>query len=402
MSKSKFFTGQPIFSQLIHLIPTTVIFNAVSKHKSDRYYKKFNTYHHLLTMLYACYQGCGSLREVVTGMAASEGRLQPLNMKHLPTRSTVAEANLRRSPNVFEDIYMGILKKYQSFLSDSCPKKDRLKRRSVIIDSTTISLFQEVLKNAGRPSISGQKKGGIKVHMAINAKEDVPYLIRMTAAAAHDAPFMKEVNPPKGSIVIMDRGYNNFRQMNFWKKAGVDWVSRLRSNNVVEVVSSKILQPSEIEEGIVRDERIILGFKKSEERVNCRLIAYCDSATGKSFQFITSNNRLSAVNIAMLYKRRWQIEMLFKRIKQNMPLRSFLGDNENAIKIQIWCALIADLLLKIAQSKVVKKWSFANLASFIRLHLMNYTHLFKFLENPELCRITNPVPDFQLKLYLTG
>ena len=402
MNKSTFFTGQPIFSQMIRFIPRHIVSKAAIEHKSNRYCKKFDTYHHLLTMLYACFQNCTSIREVVTGLQASQGRLQSLNMHYLPARSTFAEANERRTPEVFEQIYLELLDRYRHFLSDS-RFKDALLKRLIIIDSTTISLFQEILKNAGRPGLSGKRKGGVKVHMAVNAREDVPYLIRLTAAAKADAPFMRELHPPAGSIVVMDRGYTNFHFMNQWQAAKADWITRLRSKSVVEIIEQKTLTDNDKAGGVVSDEHIVLGFKNNQiEQVKCRLIKYFDSETKKAFEFITSNKRLSPLKIAMLYKQRWQIEILFKRLKQNMPLQYFFGDNENAIKIQIWCALIADLLLKVIRSKVKRNWAFSNLASFIRLHLMNYTHMFKFLENPEKCRIYNPIPNLQLKLKLSG
>ncbi|RZJ83518.1 MAG: IS4 family transposase [Chryseobacterium sp.] len=402
MNKSNFFTGQPIFSQLIRFIPKQVIVNAATKYKSDRYCKRFDTYHHLLTMLYACYQHCKSLREVTTGLQASQGRLQSLNMHYLPARSTLAEANQRRTSQVFEQIYFDLLNRYRHFLSDS-RFKDPLLKRLIIIDSTTISLFQEILKNAGRPAINGKKKGGIKVHMAVNAHEDVPYLIRLTAAAKADAPFMKELNPPAGSIIVMDRGYNNFHWLNRWQTAKADWITRVRKNSIIETTGQKAVTENDQLGGVLSDQLITLGFKTNKtEQVKCRLIKYYDKESKKEFEFITSNNRFSALKIAMLYKQRWQIETLFKRLKQNMPLEYFLGDNENAISIQIWCALIADLLLKVVQSRLKRTWAFSNMASFIRLHLMNYTHIFKFLENPEKCKIYNPIPDLQLKLSLYG
>lgn len=398
MNKSTFFTGQPVFSQLIKFIPASLIYNAVFEHKSDRYSKKFDTYHHLLTMLYACFQNCTSLREVTTGLHASEGRLQSLNMHYLPARSTLADANKRRPHSVFEQIYLGLYSKYRHFLSDS-RFKDPLIKRLVIIDSTTISLFEDVLKNAGRPAADGRRKGGIKVHTAMNAKESVPYLIRFTDAAKTDIPFMKEVNPPPGSIVVMDRGYHNFKQLNSWRLAQVDWITRLRANNVYEVTKEKQISEKDKAAGVINDQWITLGYKIKIEKVHCRLVTYYDSEGQRTFQFITSNKRLSALKIAMLYKQRWQIEMLFKRLKQNMPLEYFLGENENAIKIQIWCSLIADLLLKVVASLVKRRWAFSTLASFVRLHLLNYTHVLKFLEHPERCRIYNPAPpQIQLKL----
>lgn len=402
MSKSSFFAGQPIFSQLVQLIPRHVVTKATLHHQTDRYYKKFDTYHHLITMLYTCYQHCTSLREVVTGLQACEGRLQSLNIRYLPARSTLAEANQNRTYEVFAQIYYQLLERYRDFLPDS-RIKDKLLNRLIIIDSTTISLFQEILKNAGCPGVNGKKKGGIKVHMAVRAREDVPYLVRLTAAAKADVPLMKELNPPKGSIVVMDKGYNSFHWMNQWSSKGVDWVTRLRSNNVYKVEQELSISEKEAANGIVSDQLIVLGFENTKiERVSCRLVCYYDADKKQSFQFITSNKRWVPSKVAMLYKRRWQIETLFKRLKQNMPLEYFLGDNENAIKIQIFCSLIADLLLRVVTSKVKRRWSFSNLASFVRLHLMNYTHIYKFLEHPERCRISNPAPDNQLKLFWSG
>jgi transposase len=191
--------------------------------------------------------------------------------------------------------------------------------------------------------------------------------------------------------------------MNQWASKGVDWVTRLRSNNVYKVTQDLSISEKETAHGIVSDQLIVLGFENTKiERVPCRLVCYYDADKNREFQFITSNKRWAPSKVAMLYKRRWQIETLFKRLKQNMPLEYFLGDNENAIKIQIFCSLIADLLLRVVTTKVKRRWSFSNLASFVRLHLMNYTHVYRFLENPERCGIYNPPPDIQLKLSWSG
>lgn len=402
MSKSSFFTGQPIFSQLVRFIPRSFVAKAAAQHQSDYYCKRFDTYHHLIAMLYTCYQHCTSLREVVTGLQACEGRLQSLNIHYLPPKSTLADANKRRTYEVFAQLYYQLLERYRDFLPDS-RIKDTLSKRLIIIDSTTISLFQEILKNAGRSGVNGKKKGGIKVHMAVNARENVPYLVRLTAAAKADVPLMKELHPPKGSIVVMDKGYNSFHWMNQWSSNGVDWVTRLRYNNVYTVEKDLNVSATQAAAGVLSDQLITLGFANNKiEQVSCRLVCYHDKDKDRTLHFITSNKRWSPSNVAMLYKQRWQIEILFKRLKQNMPLEYFLGDNENAIKVQIFCSLIADLLLRVVSSRIKKRWSFSNLASFIRLHLMNYTHLFRFLEHPERCRIYNPVPNMQLNLFQSG
>ncbi len=403
MNKSTFFTGQPIFSQLIKLIPRSIIARACLDNSSDRYYKKFDTYHHLTTMLYCCYQHCTSLREVVSGMGACEGRLQSLGITHLPARSTLSEANMRRSYQTFEQIYYSLYKRYQTFLPDS--RIDELSRRLVIIDSTTISLFQEILKGAGIRGINGRKKGGIKVHTAIRANEDVPFLLRFSSSASADVSFLKHVYLPKGSVVVMDRGYNSYKKFHEWSSDGIDWVTRLRADSKYEVLNERPVTDQQRLLGVRGDQNIKLGFKNNViQQVEARIVRYYDQENQREFAFITNNRSWDPYKIAEIYKRRWQIELLFKRLKQNMPLTYFLGDNENAIKIQIYCALIADLLLKMATNGIKRKWAFSNLASIVRLHLMNYTSLRKFLEHPDKCRILNPTPilNTQLKLSFSG
>lgn len=400
MGKSTFFTGQPIFTQLVSFLSKSSIGEAVCNHQSDHYYKKFNTYHHLITMLYAIYQHCTSLREVVTGMGACEGRLQSLGIKYLPARSTLSEANKARSYEVFEQIYQSLLKKYLAVLPDSRNQTSDL----VIIDSTTITLFKEILKGTGHKRIDGKRKGGIKVHMAVRASEDVPYLVRFSSGATPDVTFLKHLHLPAGSVAVMDRGYSNFKNYNEWTRQKVNWVTRLNNNNRYAVLKDHQLSPLDQAEGVLSDQIIMLGFDKQKEKVRCRLIRYCDPGSQKLFLFITNNFKWTPTKAASIYKQRWQIELLFKRLKQNMPLQYFLGDNENAIKIQIYCSLIADILLKMATLRIKRKWAFSNLAALVRLHLMNYTNLRKFLEHPDKCRIANPIPvqSIQLKLNLSG
>lgn len=403
MNKSSFFTGQPIFSQLIKFITKASVNKIVRACNSDHYSKRFNTWHHLIAMLYCCYQHCTSLREVVSGMAACEGRLQSAGISHLPARSTLSDANKRRSYEVFEEIYLSLYHQYHAFLSDS--RSDKLSKRMVIIDSTTISLFQEILKGAGCPGLNGRKKGGIKVHTAIRANENIPCLIRFSPAAGADVNFLKDIHLPKGSIVVMDRGYKNYKQFHEWNYEGICWVTRLQPNGVYEVAKDRPVKQHHKQRGIISDQNIILGFKNNRiQQVKCRLVRYYDTTTKREFAFITNNLLWSPVTVAEIYKKRWQIELLFKRYKQNMPLLYFLGDNENAIKVQIYCALIADLLLKVATKGIKRKWAFSNLVSIVRLHLMNYTCFVRFLEHPEKCRIINPVPAFnpQLQLMFSG
>jgi len=400
MNKSTFFSGQPIFSQLLQSLPKSEVLRLARAHHSDHYYKKFTTHAHLVAMLYACYEQCTSLREVVTGMRACEGKLQCLQLRSLPARSTLSEANQRRSYEVFESIYYHLFERYRQALPDSRFKKDPLSRRLILIDSTTISLFKEILQNTGPAKVNGKKKGGIKVHMMVNASQDVPSLIRLTPGKCNDSVFLKHLHITKGSVVVMDRGYNGFSKLMEWNKQQVWWVTRLRSNTHYEVVGKVEVTQAQKDQGVLEEQQIVMGaMKKDIPKVPCRLIRYYDDVTNRQLTFITNNIKWKPAKVAAIYKRRWQIELLFKRIKQNTPLQYFLGDNENAIKIQIFCALISDLLLKIATTSIKRAWAHSHLYSLVRLHLMNYTNLIRFLENPYSTPIVDPIPKGQLNLF---
>lgn len=381
MSKSIFFTGQPIFSQVLSFVPRAQVDQISAQNQSDRYCKRFNTYDHLVSMLYAVFNNCNSIRELTSGLLAWEQRIKHLGVSYFPRRSTFSDANSRRSEEVFGQIYQFLHNRYRHNLPDS--RKGR-SSKLYIADSTTISLFQEVMRNAGRPASNGKRKGGIKVHTLIRSDEDVPCLIRFSAGAAHDSPFLKELKLPKGSILVFDRGYNDYAQFEKFSDQGITWVTRRRRNTVYRIIEKLPVSESQSGKGVQKDKLVILGHRAYEHPLaHARLIHYTDPVSGEKFQFLTNNTKLAPATIAGLYQKRWQIEILFKRLKQNYPLRYFLGESENAIKIQIWCSLIADLLIKLIKSLAGRKWSFSNLASIIRIHLMTYIDIFSFLKNPE-------------------
>jgi hypothetical protein len=400
MNKSNHFSGQPTFSQLIKLIPKEIVSRCITETRADHYYKKFNTWHHLVSMLFTCYGHCHSLREVVSGMRALEGRLLSAGINYFPARSTFAEANARRDSKVFELIF-NALKKYWDDLS---PDSQTKYKKVYIIDSSTIKLFQEIFKGAGMSKSNGKRKGGLKVHMAVQDQQSIPSVIHITQAASHDVTFTKHINLPIGSTIVMDRGYRNYKQYNDWAKQKVRWVTRMHPNSYFIVRKHFAISARQKNGGVLEDSRIRLGHpSKKISKVNCRLIKYISPITGKYFEFITNDFAAKPLTIASLYKKRWSIELLFKRLKQNMPLQYFLGDNQNAIRIQIWCALIADLLLQVVRKQVKRKWAFSNIVSIVRLHLFNYLNLFSFLENPERCTIQAGLKQYdQLKLQLSG
>lgn len=381
MGKNTYFTGQPILNQILKLIPKDYVLQISKELGSNRYYKSFDTYNHLVTMLYCTFNKCTSSREVSTGMKACENKLHHLGIKKSPPKSTLCDANKKRSFEAFEMIYKRLHDLYRKSLPDS--PNTSLKKDLYILDSSTISLFQEILKAAGKNPVNGKRKGGIKVHTLIDASEDIPLKIKFTSAAAHDVPFLKEINLNRGAVVAFDKGYVDYKEYQRFSDEGMFYVTRLREKAIYEVLESLEVADSERENGVIKDQIVIIGHTthKQVTRTKARLVTYSDN--DKTFCFLTNNFDFNPLTVANIYKDRWKIELLFKRIKQNFPLKYFLGDNENAIKIQIWCAFIADLLLKVIQAKTVKKWAYSNLVSIVRLHLLSYIDLLKFLNDPD-------------------
>lgn len=383
MSKNKYFSGQLIFSQLIELIPRSLVLKAARQFKTDYYTKKFDTFSHLVTMLFVIYKGCTSLRETVMGLGLCYNKLPHLGLSGIPARSTLADANARRDSEVFDKMHQDIYFRLRQFLPDSRKKKGR--KNLYIVDSTTVSLFQEIMGTVGVTPKDGKRKGGFKVHTLIKADEDVPCFVRIKSAASHDSPFLKLIKLPPQSVLTFDRGYVNYNQYNRFSQEKIWIVTRVTDNMVWTVDKERIVNDNQLKSGVLSDQEVTLGHHHSKKsiKVKGRYIIFQELKTGRIFEYFTNNLRLQPLTIANIYQKRWQIETLFKRIKQNFPLRYFLGDNENAIRIHTWCALIADLLLKVIKNGIKRKWSFSGIASIVRQHLMEYVNLTSFLQYPE-------------------
>jgi hypothetical protein len=402
MNKSTYFFGHSVFGQLISLIDSKIIKAVARKHMSDHYVKKFDTSDHLISMLFSTFAHCTSLREVAASMLGLKGKMNHFQLKNIPYKSTLSDANKRRSHLTFQDIYYSLLEQYQPIISDS-RQKYAWENRLEIIDSSTISLFKDILSCVGRKPITGKRKGGIKVHTQINLQEKVPKLIWFSAATTHDKQFLKHIQLEKGKIAVFDKGYNDYKTFDEFTQNGIFFVTRLKSNASYESVRENEI-PSYIDNGVIKDEIIQVEVKENGKYLKTtelRKIAYWDDENKRCFEFITNLIGMNAGHIALIYKKRWQIELLFKQLKQNFPLKFFLGDNENAIKIQIWCTLIVNLLLTVIHKQIKRKWAFSNLASFCRLHLFNYIHLIKFLENPQKDWMKEFDPQLQIEFNTT-
>ncbi len=383
MGKSSNFFGQPIFSQMIGLLSKNKIEKRVKDRSSDHYCKRFSTFQHLITMVYGVTSGCNSLRELCGGIVSYGDKIAHCQFNYSPKRSTISDANKRRDCAVFEDIYYDLVKEYLPALSDS-HKSLVLDKKVYAIDSATISLFQPIFECVGRNAHNGKRKGGIKSHQKLDMQAGIPVKVYHSNAREHDSLFIQHkdvVN--KGEVVLFDKAYNNYGLFDKWNNEDTYFVTRLK-NNAKELFLEEFDLPEATPNEILRDAKIALGYKNENgvgKQVELRLVSYYHTEKNKVYYFLTNLFDLPAEQIALLYKKRWEIELLFKKIKQNFPLQYFYGDNQNAIQIQIWCTLIALLLITFMKKQLTKSWSFSNLVSLLQKHLFTYAKFTDFFNN---------------------
>ena len=402
MGKSSNFFGQPIYGQLIKSLDREKIIEKSRKHGGEKYVKSFDGYTHLLTMLYAVIQRFDSLREIETSMTAEVRKLHHVGIDTVPKRSTLSDANARRSEKFFEEVYRDLYDENRDILSSDSRRggKEEWMKRLRIIDSTTVSLFSNtIFKGVGRHPKTGKKKGGIKVHAVICANEGVPCDVQFTSAATNDSFMLAPSHYSHNEIAAMDRAYINYAKFEELTDRGVVYVTKMKKNLNYEVLVDCMHQNPQ---GFMEYREQVVVFRKGDINHIARIITYVDIKKGrqpKLISLLTNDFDMPLETIVAIYRRRWQIESLFKQIKQNFPLRYFYGESANAIKIQIWVTLIANLLLSVLQSTLQRHWSFSGLATMVRIVLMYYLHLEKFLNQPDadlnnmLAEASEPPPE---------
>lgn len=386
MSKSTHFFGQPVYGQLIKSLDRAKIVEMSRKNGGEKYVKSFDGYVHLLTMLFAVIMRFDSLREIEAAMTAEVRKLAHLGIEKVPKRSTLSDANARRPEKFFEDVYRDLYESNKGKLSSDSRRNgtESWIKALRIIDSTTISLFSNMIfKGVGRHPKTGKKKGGIKVHSVIHANEGVPCDVRFTSAATNDSFMLAPSHYNHGEIVALDRAYINYEKFEELTDRGVTYVTKMKKNLKYEL----LLDFMEITpEGKMEYREQTVVFRKGGINHIARMITYVDIKKGKQPRLVTlltNDFDMRPETIVDIYRRRWQIESLFKQIKQNFPLRYFYGESANAIKIQIWVTLTANLLLSVLQSSLSRPWSFSGLATMVRIVLMYYLNLETFFNQPD-------------------
>jgi len=365
MSKdtTKNLVGQPIFKQVMKILPREQFDLIVNKYGSDRYYKSFFSWEQLVVMLFGIFSRW--MGEVCDGMRALAGKLNYLGMDSAPAKSTAGDALRDRDNEVFKLYYFALIKYFEPLLSVS--RKEKISfEKFYAFDSTTITLFSDVMKGVGRnPKGDGKKKGGLKVHMLTDVHADTAVFAKISEAKMHDKKFLQHLNPSTGSMLVFDKAYNYYRQFADWTEEGVYFVCRLKDNakaEVQEVLFEKLLEKDEY--GVYRIEHIHLKYKKEkQQKTLCLRLVYYRDEQGRKYKFITNNWDITAEEVA------------FKKIKQNFQLHFFYSDTENGIKTQIWCTLIAHLLLNVIRVLSKSKKAFSTVAALIRIHLISHLDL---------------------------
>ena len=387
MGKSTHFIGQPMYNQVIKLLDKSKVLQISRQNGGERYTKRFNAWIHLVVMLYAVIKRFDSLREITTSLLADTNKLAHIGITFKIGRSTLADANMRRPEAIFEAIYRDLYARYHhELISDSRSRKhSKWMEKLQIIDSTTITLFSNLLfKGVGRHPKAGKKKGGIKVHKVIHANEGVPSDIKFTSAATNDSFMLKPTHLSKGDILAMDRAYIDYEKFEELSRRGVIYVTKMKKSLKYQIRSDIMYQtPNGLME--VRTQNVTFS-KQVKDGVIChkaRIITYADEKKHKLISLQTNDMDSDPNEIVAIYRQRWEIELLFKQIKQNFPLKYFYGESANAIKIQIWGTLIANLLLTVLQKRFTRSWSFSGLATLARIVLMYYVDFYSLFNNPE-------------------
>ena len=409
MGKSSHFIGQPMYGQVIKLLDKSKILQISRENGGERYTKRFNGWIHLVVMLYAVIMRFDSLREITASLLKDARKLSHLGVTFKIGRSTLADANKRRSEAIFEAIYRDLYRTYRYTLSSDSRtgKTPKWMKRLQIIDSTTITLFSNLIfKGVGRHPKTGKKKGGIKVHTVIHANEGVPSDIRFTSAATNDSFMLKPSSLSKGDIVAMDRAYIDYEKFEQLTNNQVVYVTKMKKSLKFEILSDTIYQaPEGVMEVRIQEVKFTKKKQSGETIVHhARIITYVDIKKHKLISLLTNDKEFDPAEIIEIYRRRWEIELLFKQIKQNFPLRYFYGESANAIKIQIWITLIANLLLMVMQKQLQRPWSFSGLATMVRITLMDYVDFYSLFNFPEkdwedILAKTNQSPAEQLMLF---
>ena len=372
-----------IMNQLLQVFPRSEFQQAVKTTKAERHARGFRSWDHFVAMLFCQLADAQSLREITGGLASGEGRLEQLGTT-VPKRSTLAYANEHRPWELFRNVFYNTAERCRAELGHKT--KFRFKNRLLSIDSSVVTLCSEMFPWA----TYSRQKGAVKLHFTLDHAGYLPEAMVITTGAYSELTVLRRRSYARGTILVMDRGFVDFRWFEQLNRNGVVFVTRIKKDTRYEIVEHRPVVPGK---GIVSDDVIRLTSRRSRKRYpeTLRLVTV-ETKEGERLEFLTNHMTLAASTIANIYKDRWQIETFFKLLKQNLRIKSFVGTSANAVWTQIWTALIAMLLIKFLQLKARFGWSFSNLVYFLRMNLLVYRDLWDWLHDPFTVVPSLPTP----------
>lgn len=378
-----------LFTQILSLFQRSVFAAHVRELKAERHARGFTCWSQFVAMLFCQLASARSLREISDGLKCCEGKLRHLGLEAEPKRSTLSYANAHRPWELYQKLFFDLLDKCRAI---SPQKKFRFKNKLISMDSTVIELCASMFDWAHWR----HAKGAVKLHLLLDHDGCLPVFAHITEGKTADVTVAKTLDFPKGTIVAMDRGYTDYRMYARWTKAGVFFVTRIKANANFLPVKSLPVPKS----GIVRSDEIIRLRPFEAGRPDLpdlrRIVVWLEDKK-EELVILTNNFVLAASTIAAIYKQRWQIELFFKLLKQQLKIKTFVGTSANAVRIQIWTALIAILLVRYLQFLSSFRWALSNLVALLRLNLFTYRNLWQWINRPF---DTPPEPALQLQLNL--
>lgn len=363
-----------LFSQMLNLIDRRDFDAAVIRTGAEQRSKGFSCWDQFVAMSFCQLAQAQSLREITQGLACCEGRLRHLGLEESPARSTLSYANRVRPAALYEAVFQSVLARCHA---TSAGHKFRFKNRLLSLDSTVLELCASMFDWAR----FRRTKGAIKLHLLLDHDGYLPVFAHITEGAVADVSVAQQLILPPGSIVAMDRGYNDYRLFEVWSEEKIGFVTRLKSNAEYFVAETR----TQADKGLIRADELIqfqcLTAGRTIWKTYRRIEVWLEDKQ-ESLVLLTNLLELSAVTIAAIYKERWQIELFFKALKQNLRIKTFVGTSANAVHIQIWTALIAILLLKYLQFKSRCAWALSHLVALLRWNLFSYRDLWAWLDHP--------------------
>lgn len=386
-----------LFSQLLRHIPRTEFEGLVRKHRAERDAKGFSCWTQLVAMLFSQLAHATSLRDICNGLACSLGKLVHLGVNRTPRRSTLAYANKHRPAALYEDLFWVMMRRFRSTgLLGARKAKFRFKNKLLSLDSTTITLCLSLFPWAD----FRRTKGGVKLHVLLDHDDYLPSYLLISKGKLADVKVASLIRLPPGSIIVEDRGYCDYGLFAKWNAEGVFFVTRLKSNTAYEVVRPF---DTTTRQAILADDDIRFTEPKASKVYPglLRRVVVWDSENECEIALLTNHRFFGPTTIAAIYKDRWEIELFFKALKQNLHVKTFVGTSENALRIQIWTALLALLILKWLHHISKAGWSLSNMAYMLRMSLFTYRDLQDWLDDPTETPPLIPEPT-QLALPMRG